>query len=423
VLKLSPYDKQSRDDWMLVATAKCRERRRAGRQARRGSVVAVNRAALDVGGRLGRAAARALVAILMAGVVGCSLVSLKSPEKPLSTRDLNARIATHEFSAHFISAVEQTADDIAARSEDPAVRINALQWKISAAGTSERAASQMAPMMGLLDTWALSLQMHEYLDNGPGRELFGAQQQHARMLGAELSREAEELARRVLVPEEFEHDRGFINDYVHAHPFESLQFARASIVESWTRDSGAQVKLVDSLGTVPEAIANAGDLMRMYGDTVPSQMLWKAQLAAQEYGINGKDVQTALKRVDERISRFSGIADATPGLVNGVVRDVRVRFDASMAQMLGTIHTEGATLSASLTAERQAAVEAVDAERAAIAADATRISGEVVREAGEEARRLVREALLLVIVFSALILGMPFAAGYMVGRARRSRLE
>src|ERR1700730_14759774 len=69
----------------------------------------------------------AALAAMMTSVPGCSLVSLKSPEKPLSTRDLNARILTHEFSARFIGAIEQTSDEMSAATEDPAVRLNVLR--------------------------------------------------------------------------------------------------------------------------------------------------------------------------------------------------------------------------------------------------------------------------------------------------------
>ena len=64
---------------------------------------------------------------MLSAAAGCSLISLKSPEKPLSARDLNARILTHEFSLQFIAAVEQTSDQIYAGSADPAVRVNALR--------------------------------------------------------------------------------------------------------------------------------------------------------------------------------------------------------------------------------------------------------------------------------------------------------
>ena len=363
----------------------------------------------------------ATLAALMASVVSCSLISWKSPEKPLSTRDLNARILTHEYSAHFIAAVEQTADQISAATEDPAVRLNALRWKIAASDKSQRAASQIAPMMGLLDTWALSVQMQQYLADGAGRTLFATQQPLAVTLAAELAGQAQELAGRLTAPDEFDHDQRFIDGYVRAHPIDSLEFARASIVDLWTHDTGAQVRLVDSLGTVPEALADAGDLLRMYGDTGPSQLLWKAQLAAQESGLSGKELQLALQRLDERMAALSVMADETPNLVKGVVRDVRIRFNTSWAEMLGALHAEGRTLSASVSDERQAAVEAVDVERAAVAADAARIASQVIREAGEEARRLIREALFVVIAMAVVLLGLPFAAGYFVGRARRSQ--
>jgi len=363
----------------------------------------------------------ATLAALMASVVSCSLISWKSPEKPLSTRDLNARILTHEYSAHFIAAVEQTADQISAATEDPAVRLNALRWKIAASDKSRRAASQIAPMMGLLDTWALSVQMQQYLADGAGQTLFATQQPLAVTLAAELAGQALELAGRLTAPDEFDHDQRFIDGYVRAHPIDSLEFARASIVDLWTHDTGAQVRLVDSLGTVPEALADAGDLLRMYGDTGPSQLLWKAQLAAQESGLSGKELQLALQRLDERMAALSVMADETPNLVKGVARDVRMRFNTSWAEMLGALHAEGRTLSASVSDERQAAVEAVDVERAAVAADAARIASQVIREAGEEARRLIREALFVVIAMAVVLLGLPFAAGYFVGRARRSQ--
>jgi hypothetical protein len=167
-----------------------------------------------------------------------------------------------------------------------------------------------------------------------------------------------------------------------------------------------------------EAVANAGDLLHLYGDTGPSQVLWKAQLAAQESGLSGKELQSALQRLDERIAALSVTADEAPELIKGVVRDVRMRFNASWAEMLGAVHTTGDTLSASVSTERQAALQALDEERAAIAADATRIASQAIREAGEQARTLVREALLAFIAMAVVLLGPPFAAGYFVGRVR-----
>jgi hypothetical protein len=361
----------------------------------------------------------AACAVLLASMASCSLVSVKSPEKPLSARDLNARLLTHEYSAHFIAAVEQTANQISGVSADPAVRMNALRWKMAASANSQRAASQVVPMIGLLDTWALSVQMQQYLADGAGRAVFAAQQPLAVSLAEQLTAQAKDLARRLTTTDEFDHDQRFIDDYVHAHPIESLQFARASIMDQWTQDSGVQVPLVDSLGTVPEALANAGDLVRMYGDTASSQMIWNAQLAVLESGLSGKELQAALQRLDEHLAELSGVADQTPSLIKGVAHDVDTRINASWTEMIGALHTEGRTLSGSMSTERQATVQALDVERAAVTADAARIASQIVAEAGEQARRLLREAMFVVIAIAVVLLGLPFAAGYLVGRSRR----
>jgi hypothetical protein len=357
---------------------------------------------------------------LMSCVAGCSLLSIKSPEKPLSPRDLNARILTREYSARFIGAVEHTADEIDAARGDPGTHLNALRWKIAASSKSQRAAGQMAPMMGVLDSWALSVQMSDYFASGAGKDLFGAQQPLAATLSASLARDAQDLAQRLSTPEEFAKYRSFIEDYVRAHPFDSLQFERASVVELWARDNGGGAKLVDSLGTVPEALADTGDRLRMYGETGPRQLLWEAQLAVQESGVTGADLHTALDRLDERMARFTAIVDAAPKNFNVAVREAGLRFDSSLNEMMRDVRTEGVTLSDMLNTQRQTALDALDVQRTALAADASKISTQVIGEVGEEVRRLVRQALMLVIALVIVLLGVPFAAGYLVGRARRA---
>jgi len=366
-----------------------------------------------------RLAGRAAFAALWLSLAGCSLVTLKSPEKPLSARDLNARILTHEFAARLIFAVEQTADEIAAGTDDTHIQLNTLRWKIAVASAGDRAASQMAPTLGLLDTWALAVQMHDFLDSGPGSSLFGPQQPHAVQVAADLAHEAQDMARNLGPSQEFQHELRFVHDYSIAHPIESLDFARASVVELWARETGPDNKLIDTLGTVPEAMAQTGDLVRMYGNTIPSQMLWRAQLVAGNSGISSKDVQTALQRLDQRLARLSAMADATPDLVNGVVRDVRKQVDTSWVEMLETVRTERAAFAAEVSQEREAAMKDIDAERQALAADVARISSQAIADTGTEVRRLVREALSLVIVLAIVLLGLPFAAGYLLGRARR----
>jgi hypothetical protein len=172
---------------------------------------------------------------------------------------------------------------------------------------------------------------------------------------------------------------------------------------------------------VPEALSDAVDVMRMYGDSAPSLALWRAELAVQESGFLGKDkdIQAAFRRLDERFAHMSALADATPKLVNDAVRDASGRFDTSWKEMMETVRAERVALSATVSTERQAAVEALDKERAAIDADAAVVAGQVISDAGKQARLLVREAVLLGAVLVIVVLGLPFAAGFFLGRARR----
>ncbi len=87
--------------------------------------------------------------------------------------------------------------------------------------------------------------------------------------------------------------------------------------------------------------------------------------------------------------------------------------------MIEALRTEREALAADVRVERQAVVAAADAQRRALAQDAAAIAERVVRSSGDVARRLAREMLLLVSVLAVVLLGLPFVAGYALGRARR----
>ena len=373
-----------------------------------------------------RLAATGMLTVL-AFLSGCSLVSIKSPERPLSTRDLNARIATRQFSVEFTTAVAQCADEIARKESDPVVLRNALHWKIVTTAQSLRAASQLAPTMAVLDTWTLSAVMQEFLsEQGAGHALFGRYQQAVVMLANDFDAAAEHMAREAIDPRDFERYQAFVSDYVHAHPVKSLEFVRPSVVHLWMQKSGAEVRLVDSLGTIPEALADSSDRIQMFSEALPSQVMWRTELALQDSGLSREEIHALWQKLDERSASLLTTANKAPQLVHdavaqtrGAVLDVLNRLDASSAATIGALRSERIALSATLSSERAVLLDAADKERKAIALDAAGIASQVVSETGQQVRYLAREALLLLIVLAIVVLGLPFAAGYLVGRTRR----
>jgi hypothetical protein len=370
----------------------------------------------------------ACTAALLA-VAGCSLLSFKSPERPLSTRDLNARILTRELSAEFVTAVIRGADEIDATEKDPVLLENTLRWEIAAVGESRRAATRMAPMMSLLDTWALAVQIKDFTSvGGPGGSLFGVHQQSVQAISDKYADDAQALARRLIAPRDLPDYQRFVADYVREHPLRDLDFARPSVVDLWSREKGAETRLVDSLGTIPEAMADTTDRLQIYGETVPSQLMRRTQLALLKAGYSQSDLQSSLRALDERLERLTEVAESSPELVKGAeadfrasLREVLARLDASSVRMIDAVHSERGALFADLQSEREAVLAAVDVQRKALALDAGRLADQVVRSAGAQVRYLAGEVLGLLIVLTALLLGLPFAAGYLLGRSRQDR--
>jgi predicted phage gp36 major capsid-like protein len=117
-------------------------------------------------------------------------------------------------------------------------------------------------------------------------------------------------------------------------------------------------------------------------------------------------------------------------LVHEAIADLRSslnessdRLDNAWMEMLRTLHAEREALAANLASERENVTATVDVERARISADAAQIAARAVDTSWNELRKLVREALLLLILLSLILLGLPFAAGYMVGRRRRDEID
>jgi hypothetical protein len=362
-------------------------------------------------------------------VEGCSLISLKSPERPLSTRDLNTRVLTREFSYHFVNAVSQRADDIAASETDPRIVANTLRWKIGAATESERAVLRLAPSMSLLDSWALAAQMKAFLSPGsPGGDLFGSHQGAALSIASELNEDAQELAHRLIPAGELRRYQEFVDMYTRENPITSLDFVRASIVDLWAEHHGGDVKLVDTLGTIPEAMTDVTDRLKITTDSLASQTMWRTQLALRDSGYSGNDIRSALRQLDEHLAKVATTAQDAPELMHQAVADVRQsvfqaldRIDKSSSAIIDRLSAEREALTAELHTEREAVVDAADVQRKALAQDVSRIADQVVKSSGEQVRSLAREVLALLIVLAIVVLGLPFWAGYMVGRTRRNR--
>ena len=200
--------------------------------------------------------------------------------------------------------VEVAADGIAARSADPATQLNTLRWKLGASKASQHAATQMAPMMALLDTWAFSEQMRQFFDTGAGAQLFGEDQSVARATAESLATDAQQLARGVSSDAELARYREFVERYAREHPLADLGFARTSVVDQWAAETNQHASLVETVGSVSQSMSDVSERMRMFGERAPSQAVWETRLAMVDAGFGGADLSRALGQADASLDRL-----------------------------------------------------------------------------------------------------------------------
>ena len=364
----------------------------------------------------------------MPGLAGCSLFSLQLPDKPLPQRELNARMLTREFAASFAVRVQVAADGIATRSPDPTTQVNALRWKLGASKASLHSATQMAPMMALLDTWTFAEQMRLFFDTGAGAHLFGEDQSAARATAEALAADAQKLARGVSSDTELARYRDFVERYAREHPLTDLGFARTSVVDQWAAETNQHASLVETVGSVSQSMSDVSERMRMLGERAPSQAVWEARLAMTDAGLGGADLSRALARADESLDRLSRLAESSPEQLHAAIADLRAsmlvvsdRFDQSWAQMMVTVQHEREELAANIREEREAAVLAFDLQRSALTKDAVLVTDRAIASGGAQVRIVVRDLILYGALLYLVLLGAPFVAGYFVGRLRAAR--
>lgn len=386
-----------------------------------------------------RAFVAALGAVATLSLGGCISFDLKLPGESLPPEQLRARIETRQYAADFIERVTRAADVIAAGTEDAGMRANALRWKIGASVASRRAAYRPEPELALVDTWAFAVQMEQFLGEGAGRALFGGQQQSALDTARALAREAEALAARRLDAGALADYRKLVGDYTAAERLSDLSFERAPIAPQW-REMLAR-RIAKSVTVAPEALADASDRLDIYGRRIPDELRWRAELALLESGIRPADLSHALKRFEEELAKLSALAQKQPELALerlAVFQAEMTRlldgFDRRWSETLAMLQVERAMLAKDLEAmrvamdatierERKALYLAISAERAALAADATRIGKELGPLLIAKLGAVATEMLIWMILLVLILVGVPFAAGFLTGRAMGRRSQ
>ena len=348
----------------------------------------------------------------------CSLITIESKDEPLSTRELNARILTHEFGQTFFEMVDETADSIITQSDDGRIQLNALRWKINAVSACQNANFHASPIYALIETWVFTAQMNEFFKTGNGKDLFDQWQSEVIATTNQLETDIREIAENVNTRRDFTRHQKFVDDYVKSTPLETIAFSRKSIKAEWQEFWGIEDSTaVQSVGTLAQVVSDLTSRTTTFTDQVPTQAAWQAELMFRQTGMSTDEIIATMDSLAQLIDQMAFVLENGPVLLDTTL----IRMRQEMIPLIRTIDKKWTETLLMFSKERLEITKALQVERAAMMKDLDKTSQALADSAFEYLKVLIRQILIFAILIVIVVLGMPFFMGYLVGKHIRRK--
>jgi len=300
-----------------------------------------------------------LLTILFFFISGCSTLSRQtemmeqSETIKISTLELTNRLYLANF--RFSDIVENAADEIMKKSDDPLIRQNALSWKMNAVPAVQEAIFQIDPYAALIEISTLSIQMELFFTEGSGHDLFGPWQPIAIDASRKIQKELIEVWKKANQSSELkETNQTALYRWAVANPIENLSFSHRSISDTLVSFySDVDIGLQESIGGLALGMHDIKERLTFYAATLPKQARWQA-----EYLINEKLEAAEIEKSLDNFTRITDVIEKSPQMIN----DLQV-----------------STL-AELTKERIAVLESIRKERIAVLEDINRQRFETIKD-------------------------------------------
>ena len=226
-----------------------------------------------------------------AAVALASACALKVPQQSASLTAIEATDVTagelqmriYEAGRRFSSIIEATADTIAARSPDPTIRHNALNWKIAAIPLIEEASLRPDPVVAAVDLWGFSMQLADYVERGDGRDAFGDLQPLAIAATDTLERLMRDISTRVSGAGKTAPSGQSLRTWAEQHPLRGSDLRRESILSSDLKAlSMTETSLTGTIAGLQRNLIGVNNRLGYVNEGVFKRVLWQSQLATAD---------------------------------------------------------------------------------------------------------------------------------------------
>ena len=382
-----------------------------------------------------------LVICLVMTIVGCKSTAEKSnmmkqlKVKSVTSQELQIRI--NEFSTHFAHEVEASADKIMSRTTDPAIRRQALIWKIYAIPACKAAATSGDPLMAFIDTWTFVLQMTDYFETGGGKEAFGELQPIAITTSRSLELQILNMIKQRVLPEGFGKTGDFVADWVLEHPIKTQFFTRDSTLPLLTDVYRASPKgTFATVGSIDQGIGNIADRIAFLSDTLPREVRWQAEYL-METTLSGEKLEEMLNNVNtliKSVDRMARVIEQSPELIERERKTVFAEIQKERNAVLESINEQRIETIQELDKEIVEVIKVIHEERIATVKDLrserietlkeiTALSANTVEDVSTRMEEQVESLFWRVFICLAglVVVGLAFGAGMIWMKARSNR--
>ena len=295
-------------------------------------------------------------------------VMTKQGEVSVSAAVLRAQV--NDLADRLAGRIEETADRILAATREPAVRRRALAFKADGVPAVFTAAYRADPLTAAVDVWVLAFQIVQYVEDGAGRESFGAEQPLARTAARGMLADADAVIQQIAArPEDFVRARRRREDWANQHPIEHALSSRASVVVLGAQLRSEERDAFVSVGEVSDTIENVSERLNTYASQLPRQARWQAQLLAMDLAEDREvqDVMGDVHAVGAAARRANDLLGDVPGVLAATESPVRELLAAERRAVLAGVDSQRVATLEYVTAERLAVLAALREERLAFA--------------------------------------------------------
>ena len=261
-----------------------------------------------------------LIALLGILITGCQtyqyesriLKHMKDKGEEYNFSAAEMRLQIDDLAVVYIGNIEQAADHILSVSSDNKIRRHALLWKINAIPIALEALFQSDPVMGLIDTWAFSMQMVDYFENGPGKDDFGQWHHIAFETSAKLETVMRQLVTNIRVDGNINPMQNRIKTWVKNHPIaRDFVYRQTTIAIMKTLVGEQEMGALQSVGGLAVSMDDIAKNIIVYMNLLTKQARWQAELVMMgsddKQGI--QDGLVSLNELGDFVNNIAPIVD------------------------------------------------------------------------------------------------------------------